>query len=91
MNGRINTLNSSPGQCANIHQGQNHLRDFGRDGVPHREPRHTQGHQARKHFSGQGFSHQGIIHIEAHDIFVILTASMYSRGNQSILFLLCVF
>lgn len=72
------------GLCATFHQGQDHFRDFGSDGVSHRETRHTHGHQARKHISGQGLPHQGILHTVVHDTSIILPACMYNHGNQSV-------
>lgn len=45
--------------CSAFNQGQDHFRDPGSNGVPLRASHHTQRPQARKHFGGQGFSHQG--------------------------------
>ncbi len=74
-----------PGLRASFHQRQNHCRDFGSNDLPHRETHHTQGHQARKHFSGQGLPHQGKSHTMACNTFVILTTCMWSHINVSML------
>lgn len=62
------------GLCATLHQGQDHFRDSGSNGVPLRETHHTQGPEARKHFSGQGLSHQGTSLIRAHEPSMFLPA-----------------
>lgn len=74
------THTNSPflGPRAPLHQGPNHFRDFGSDGVPHRTARYSQRHQTRKYSCGQGFSHQGTVDTMASHACSVMVIWWYS-------------